>query len=279
MSVMSGVPVFRMADGSMTEEFLGFLARYNDARERNGLTKAPDWFQFSVAEMFRHETEKEAWAYWRWRLLRARVSPAEDYVLLHKLVGQFAPGAAFVMTSNCDGLHRAAGMPDVSVEEIHGSVHFLQCSQHCSDDLTPVTPAILDRMDAEPVWVPQCTRCNRCCLRPNVMIFEDDKLVHTRVDTQSCVKEKFLQRFGANVVVLEIGAGKVVASIRCAAAQIGSRSRCLVRINPDEELCADQDRMGGGGGGGGVAGTGGVYIPVQANSADALAAICGALGI
>ena len=26
--------------------------------------------------MFRKETEREAWAYWRWRILRARVPPA-----------------------------------------------------------------------------------------------------------------------------------------------------------------------------------------------------------
>jgi hypothetical protein len=29
--------------------------------------------------MFKKPTEKEAWHYWRWRMLRALVEPAEDY--------------------------------------------------------------------------------------------------------------------------------------------------------------------------------------------------------
>ena len=48
MSVSSGVPVFRAADGSMSPDFLRFLGDFNAARRRAGLPEADDWFSFSV---------------------------------------------------------------------------------------------------------------------------------------------------------------------------------------------------------------------------------------
>ena len=52
MSVQSGVPVFRNADGSMSADFLKFLGDYNKARRAAGLDGAEGWFDFSVPEMF-----------------------------------------------------------------------------------------------------------------------------------------------------------------------------------------------------------------------------------
>ena len=86
MSVSSGVPVFRAADGTMSPDFLRFLGDFNAARRRAGLPEADDWFSFSVPEMFRAATAAEAWAYWRWRILRALVAPAADYAQLDRLV-------------------------------------------------------------------------------------------------------------------------------------------------------------------------------------------------
>mmetsp|Transcript_56690 Transcript_56690/g.157881 ORF Transcript_56690/g.157881 Transcript_56690/m.157881 type:complete len:91 (+) Transcript_56690:72-344(+) len=60
MSVASGVPVFRGSDGSMSPDFLRFLAGYNAARKRAGLPEVDDWFGFSVPEMFARDTAKEA---------------------------------------------------------------------------------------------------------------------------------------------------------------------------------------------------------------------------
>lgn len=75
MSVSSGVPVFRNSDGTMSDEFLAFLSDYNAARTAHGLPEVDDWFGFSVPQMFAKATEKAAWAYWRWRTLRAMVTP------------------------------------------------------------------------------------------------------------------------------------------------------------------------------------------------------------
>ena len=96
MSVTSGVPVFRGSDGSMSPDFLRFLGDYNAARKRAGVPEADDWFGFSVPEMFEKITEKEAWAYWRWRMLRALVEPAEDYRVLNAIVKYFGVEKTFV---------------------------------------------------------------------------------------------------------------------------------------------------------------------------------------
>ena len=59
MSVQSGVPVFRNSDGSMSKDFLRFLAGYNKARAAAGRPTVDDWFGFSVPEMFHRSTAKE----------------------------------------------------------------------------------------------------------------------------------------------------------------------------------------------------------------------------
>ena len=52
MSGLSGVPVFRHSDGSMSSEFLGYLDNFNRARRQAGLCEVRDWFEFSVPDMF-----------------------------------------------------------------------------------------------------------------------------------------------------------------------------------------------------------------------------------
>jgi NAD-dependent SIR2 family protein deacetylase len=46
-------------------------------------------------------------------------------------------GDYFVYTSNIDGHFIAAKFDEKKVVEKHGSVHFLQCSNPCSQDLIP----------------------------------------------------------------------------------------------------------------------------------------------
>jgi NAD-dependent SIR2 family protein deacetylase len=246
MSVSSGVPVFRGSDGSMSADFLRFLGGYNAARRRSGLAEADDWFSFSVPEMFAKATEKEAWAYWRWRTLRALVEPAEDYRTLNKLVEFFGTERTFVQSSNCDMLHERAGMPASRVHEIHGSLGRLQCAGPCCDALHPADDAFLERLRAEPDWVPRCPHCQVHCLRPNVMIFGDGQLVESALDGQSQNLAAFQEAVGPtrrgsggeqNWAVLEIGAGVVVSSIRSKAELLASQGVGLVRINPSQEEC------------------------------------------
>ena len=155
-----------------------------------------------------------------------------------------------MQTSNCDQLHAtAAGWSSFTSDEktvpplleIHGSLGWLQCAspELCTDELTPVTDIFLQNLERDDWQVPRCPKCP-WCLRPNVRIFGDVVTYsHRRHETQSQGLQRWKGRFVAggeegrvvdgedgpgassdetrtklNIVVLEIGAGVVVPSIR-----------------------------------------------------------------
>lgn len=270
------MPVFRNSDGTMSDEFLNFLGQYNRARARHGLSEAADWFDFSVPEMFRRETAAEAWAYWRWRILRARVEPGRDYRDLARILRSFGDESKyFVVTSNCDGLHIArdgcAGADAATnLYEVHGSLSRVQCSAGCSDTLWPVDEAFVTRLREEPEWVPMCPECHEDCLRPNVMIFGDDKLEHSVLRKQQKNLNAFQEK-NSSWIVLEIGAGVVVASIRHQAEELARKGGGgLIRINPSQDECKKMQT------GNALAGEG-KYWPIAAKSSDALESLAAAL--
>lgn len=283
MSVASGVPVFRNSDGSMSPDFLRFLDDFNKARADAKLPRCDDWFDFSRPEMFAAETAKEAWAYWRWRALRALVKPAQDYTLLQHLTDYFGPEHVFVKTSNCDMLHVKAGVHPDSVLEIHGSLGRVQCSKPCMNTLYTVEEDFLQRLRDEPDWVPMCPACKKHCLRPNVMIFGDGQLVEDALEQQESNFSKFENKFtlrgekqkvlGHNWVVLEIGAGTVVPSIRCEGEDCGSSGQGLVRVNPSQAECEELEISGS------HNDLSGKYFPLVARSNEALGALCCGLGL
>ena len=74
------------------------------------------------------------------------------------------------------------------------------------------------------------------------------------------------------MVVMEIGAGVVIASIRFAAEEHASKATCLIRVNPSEEECAKLQLSG-------YIRKDGCYLPLVAKSAVALKAIADGLGL
>lgn len=295
MSVSSGVPVFRASDGTMSPDFLRFLGDYNTARKSAGLDEADDWFSFSVPEMFKSETAKQAWAYWRWRILRAKVTPGEDYQQLSRLIDFFGAERVFVQTSNCDGLHTSAGVSSEAIYEIHGSLSRVQCSEQCCNEMWPVDDSFVDTLRQNPEYVPMCPKCTEACLRPNVMIFGDYALVSDELANQKKRLDEFKARFRAsseqqskdlNLVVLEVGAGTVVSSIRSLAESAAAQGQGLVRVNPSEAECAEMESFHGesllrGGKTAGEGAAGGDeaprYWPLAMRSNEALSALCDGL--
>jgi NAD-dependent SIR2 family protein deacetylase len=223
-------------------------------------------------------------------MLRANVSPGADYDLLMKLVAYFGKDRCFVQTSNCDFLHLKAGIESTAIEEIHGSLMNLQCSKPCSENIISVDETFLKRLETEPDWVPQCPKCQKCCLRPNVMIFGDGQLVEDVIHAQDGRKQDFVQNFHKsnmaagisqdwgnrqtkNMVVLEVGAGVVVPSIRYYAEQHAEASSALIRVNPSKEECAKMERSRVG------APAPKNYFPLVARSSQALEAVTKELGL
>ena len=71
-----------------------------------------------------------------------------------------------------------------------------------------------------------------------------------------------------NLLVLEIGAGVVVPSIRYSAESAADKGCALVRINPSAAECAETET-----GAEGLAQDGGKYFPIVARGSEAIAAI------
>ena len=78
--------------------------------------------------------------------------------------------ACFVVTSNVDGQFQKAGFTDDQMLEVHGSIHWLQCSSPCCDTIWPNQEQILvDETTMRASVIPLCPRCKQVS-RPNIFM-------------------------------------------------------------------------------------------------------------
>ena len=161
MSAESGIPTYRRS-GETSWESYGLVAEL-------GL-KAED---FSTPQAF-EEDPAQAWGLLEWGRRRvAACEPHAGYAALHALAAR-AP-AAFVQTTNVDGLHLRAGWPAARLHELHGSFWRLQCLGPCSRTSweEPAVPACeLDLATLRAREWPRCAECGRSA-RPHAILFAD----------------------------------------------------------------------------------------------------------
>ena len=88
------------------------------------------------------------------------------YAALHALAAR-AP-AAFVQTTNVDGLHLRAGWPAAQLHELHGSFWRLQCLGPCSRSYweEPGPACELDPATLRASGWPRCDECGRSAPSP-----------------------------------------------------------------------------------------------------------------
>lgn len=142
----------------------------------------------------------------------------------------------FVVTSNVDGQFQKAGYEESRIYEIHGSIHYLQCVVPCSDSIWENKETIeIDYTTMRAKNIPMCEYCSNVS-RPNILMFGDYSWIPSRSHRQSERFEDFLERYkGRKIVVVEIGAGTAIPSIRYTSERIGRNySATVVRINPRE---------------------------------------------
>lgn len=142
----------------------------------------------------------------------------------------------FVVTSNVDGQFQKAGFTEDRMMEVHGSIHHLQCT-------TPCTRGIWENRETIPVdeatmragHIPRCIHCGAVA-RPNILMFGDYGWVSDRTARQQRNFDEFLADMqGGRLVVVEMGAGTAIPTIRYLTEELGSRPGALaVRINPRE---------------------------------------------
>jgi len=172
-----------------------------------------------------------AWGFYGHRLnLYRQTTPHQGFQVL-KQIGERLEHGYYVVTSNVDGQFQKAGFADQRILEIHGSIHHLQCTQPCSSTIWSADPLVVTTDDARCQWagekLPSCPICG-CLARPNILMFDDWAWDSTRTDRQRRQWTNW-QTAAANPVVIELGAGFEIASIRAISASFKSK---VIRINP-----------------------------------------------
>lgn len=210
MGVDAGIPDFRGASGLWSAEKDNFM-------------------KFSNGSAF-HERPLEAWNFYINRLIKySKLAPHRGYYNLLNIKKDL-----FVVTSNVDGHFERAEFDSEKILEIHGNLKYIQCSNHCCDDMQLMpdfTESLTDLSD-----LPHCPHCDTIS-RPVVMMFDDYNFVYKILAKQSERCSNWMKT-KKSIVGIEIGAGLAVPSIR----SFGERNtNMLIRINPHDYQISRKD--------------------------------------
>lgn len=220
MGIDSGLPDFRGPQGFWAAyPALGAAGlRFEDIADPAMFTRNP----------------RLAWGFYGHRLaLYRQTTPHEGFEILRQM-GSLRPRGLAVFTSNVDGQFQKAGFTEVM--ECHGSIHWLQCSRPCRGEIWPATDIspVVDTASCELLSeIPVCIHCGAVA-RPNILMFNDMGWVQERAAQQETRLGAWLQQLEQPVVV-EVGAGSAVASVRAFSSHVIRRhGGRLIRINPRE---------------------------------------------
>jgi len=142
----------------------------------------------------------------------------------------------FAVTSNVDGQFQRAGFGEDQVLEVHGSIHHLQCLAPCCDAIWENDEEIpVDFETMRALRVPACRHCGGTA-RPNILMFGDYSWLAQRTHGQEMRFDLFCEQHRHEpMVIVEVGAGTAIPTIRYLSERLGSRRDALVvRINPRE---------------------------------------------
>lgn len=182
------------------------------------------------------------WGFYGHRLgLYRSTRPHAGFAVLRRWAARASRGA-FVFTSNVDGHFQRAGFDPDRVVECHGSILHLQCSGPCRDDIWDGADLEVE-VDEETFRarppLPECPGCGAVA-RPNVLMFGDWLWVARRTAAQEARMRRWLDGLTGRLVVVEIGAGTAVPTVRLTSEHLARRDGArLVRINPREAAVPD----------------------------------------
>lgn len=226
MGVDSGLPDFRGKEGFW--QAYPAIARLGLAFEQ---IANPEWFT---------SDPHLAWAFYGHRLnLYRQTLPHQGFQQLLEIASTRKAGY-FVFTSNVDGQFQKAGFAPERVVECHGSIHHLQCSQSCTNQIWEAegeSVAIEESTFRAVDPLPGCRFCPALA-RPNIVMFGDWLWLGGRTQGQQDRLATWLEELSrccARLVVIELGAGNAIPTVRNTSERIARRfNGTLVRINPRE---------------------------------------------
>jgi NAD-dependent SIR2 family protein deacetylase len=222
---------------------LGVDSGLPDFRSNNGFWKTYpalqkskiNFHQIASPTAFRKRPEI-AWGFYGHRLLLYRTTlPHSGFELLEQWGGN-RPKCCGIFTSNVDGQFQRAGFPDTSIHECHGSIHYLQCIDSCTDAIWSAD-GFVPEVDMQTCRllspIPRCQQCGAIA-RPNILMFNDTGWVEDRAAQQESLQQAWLAGL-RQPVVIEIGVGVAIPSVRRFSQYvIDALNGTLIRINPVE---------------------------------------------
>lgn len=212
MGVDSGLPDFRGNEG--------FWKAYPALNGKSFSSIAnPETFETSPSL---------AWGFYGHRTDTYRNTiPHEGFKLLLEIADKL--GKYFVVTSNVDEQFQSAGFDPSLIDEIHGSIFNLQCTEPYLCEFKTWRNHYQFNVDSSchTDVIPTCKFCGKIA-RPNILMFNDIQQVESGVqDDNFHAWIKTVKR----PLVIEIGAGTAIPSIRNFSNQYANT---LIRINPRE---------------------------------------------
>ena len=230
MGVDSGLPDFRGTEG-----FWNAYPKVRELKLRFEEMANPEWFK---------SDPRLAWAFYGHRLQLYRDTvPHEGFSKLLQLSNDKAY-QSFIFTSNVDGQFQKSGFGEDQIMECHGSIHHLQCIHDCKQKLWSADEIIVEITEdfRAKDSLPTCPYCASIA-RPNILMFDDFGWNYSRSNGQRDRLVQWMDRVerdGAKLAIIEMGAGTAVPTVRNSSQQIAKRfSVPLIRINPRESEGAE----------------------------------------
>jgi len=216
MGVDSGLPDFRGDEG--------FWRAYPALRGYPFQQMAnPRWFV---------EDPARAWGFYGHRLnLYRSTVPHAGYDVLRKWADRTEH---FVFTSNVDGAFQKAGFEQHKINECHGSLRHVQYVDPIfGQDIWSAEDVVVNvDMDTVRASEPLPKRNGRL-LRPNVLMFGDWDWIASRSAEQENRCEAWLNEVSPeDMVVVEMGAGTAIPTVRNQGDRLERLGATLIRINP-----------------------------------------------
>ncbi|WP_038250925.1 SIR2 family NAD-dependent protein deacylase [Ghiorsea bivora] len=224
MGVDSGLPDFRGTHG-LWKEYPELGRRDLEFEDMAN----PKWFR---------NDPKLAWAFYGHRFHKyISIQPHAGFGMLLELCEKKED--YFVITSNVDNQFQKAAFDLSKIYEIHGSLMHFQCIYGCKRNIWDADPASIqvDEERFEATLMPSCPHCGRIA-RPNVMMFDDYGWLCDRERRQRKRFESWKRKVWdrkKKVLIIEVGAGTTVASIRRISEQLYDKEfhySKFIRINP-----------------------------------------------
>ena len=224
MGVDSGLPDFRGTEG--------FWNAYPPFRHL-GLSfmdlANPAWF---------HNDPPLAWGFYGHRLnLYRHTPPHAGFQILLRWAAAKSAGA-FVFTSNVDGHFQRAGFDENRILEYHGSIHRLQRVDEIAGRIWDARSIRVNVDEAKMRAVGELPRdpLSGELARPNILMFDDFEWNGNVTEAQQGRYRQWLDGLtGARLVVIEMGAGTAVPSVRRNSEHLIARGQTrLIRINVRE---------------------------------------------